>query len=435
MERRKIQKNLVFSLILFAFLVGSVLYEAFEINFMVLSAVFQLLFDSSTFLTCLCVFLIFCEAVREKKSYTAICVYIVDIMLTNRLYLNTNLLSFGRRIQDFFAEIEWQTVVFYAFLGGIAVWCFRVARREYHESVSNDKRADLKKKEATVENGIQNSRDKSFGEGDAGLTDSVEFGNKDNISETSADLSASSVTNSKQEQQTGNQMQKKWLPGRMQSFFTRLAVVCAGIIGTFLARNLIAEMFEWSPELSKNVEVFFGILPPLVFISSGILISLLVGAIIFSIKRNYASAEVQGTALTAVILEIAIFLWIIQGGDGISSEFFDRFLNTVTSNTLVAIVFIPIILFIFLHIALSIACGFFFKQKTKDFSPWYTEAWEKFQEIEGGLVKFALNLILGFVNFLLFIPDFLNQVCGVLLDKTDFFPKEPSDKQERDSKR
>lgn len=450
MKKGKVRKMLVLALILFAFLTGSMVYEAFGLNIMVLGDIFQLLSDSSNFLTWLCVLLIFCEIVRKRRSYTVICVYILDIVLANKLYLNTNLSSLGKNIHSFFVEFEWQAVVFYVFLGGIAVWCLWIARKDYRESVPNDKNSDSEKISALESSEVAGNRNESVGEGDkvnyAGgtvqentiphnsspITDSAEYRNTNNLFEAGDDLSMSSVSDSapdsKPKQETDN-MKKEWPSKRMQSFFMGLGIVCAGIIGTFLARNLIAEMFEWNPELSKNVESFFGILPPLVFISIGILISLLLVAIISSIKRNYASAEVRGTALTAAVLEMGIFLWIIWGGNSISSDILDRFLDTVTSNTLVAVVFVPIILFVFLDIALSIAYGLFFKQNRGAMPQWYNEAVKEFREIEGGLVKFALNLILGFVKFLLFIPDFLNQVSGVLLDEADFFPKESSNKQ------
>lgn len=42
--------------------------------------------------------------------------------------------------------------------------------------------------------------------------------------------------------------------------------------------------------------------------------------------------------------------------------------------------------------------------------------------IEKGLTDLTLNLIIGFMNLLLFIPDFFNQLATLLLEKEDLFP-------------
>ena len=55
---------------------------------------------------------------------------------------------------------------------------------------------------------------------------------------------------------------------------------------------------------------------------------------------------------------------------------------------------------------------------------WIEKTEERIVLIEQGLTLFVCNLIIGFINLLLFIPDFFNYIGQLLLDEDDFFPQE-----------
>lgn len=111
---------------------------------------------------------------------------------------------------------------------------------------------------------------------------------------------------------------------------------------------------------------------------------------------------------------------MLNGGEQLPA-FLDNFLDSIANSSLIALPLILITLFIILDIAISIIMKIVFGKSSRG---WIAKMEERIVLIEQGLTLFVCNLMIGFINLLLFIPDFFNHIGQLLLDENDFFPQE-----------
>lgn len=141
---------------------------------------------------------------------------------------------------------------------------------------------------------------------------------------------------------------------------------------------------------------------------------------LFSDKR---AIQLRLPAVLAFLLELIIFLLFFFNVNAISPDFLDKFLTSVTNNTIAAMIIIPIIVFVLLDVGISLFLTAFFNGIESDARGWPQKASQKLDGIQQRIVMFVLNMIIGILNLFLFIPDFFNEIGDLLLSRDDIFPE------------
>ena len=170
--------------------------------------------------------------------------------------------------------------------------------------------------------------------------------------------------------------------------------------------------------MPESLRMIADALPILSVLAVGIILAPVIYKIFHSIGKTFQPDNFRATALFALILELGFILAVVLNGGNQLPEFLDDFLNGIVNNSLIALPLILITLFIILDIAISIIMKIVFGKSSRG---WIAE---RIVLIEQGLTLFVCNLIIGFINLLLFIPDFFNYIGQLLLDEDDFFPQE-----------
>lgn len=175
------------------------------------------------------------------------------------------------------------------------------------------------------------------------------------------------------------------------------------------------------PPLPESLSVIANTLPIFSVLATSVILAPAIYKIFRSIGKSFQPDSFRATALLALLLEFGFILAVMLNGGEQLPEFLDNFLDSITNNSLIALPLILITLFIILDIAISIIMKIVFGKSSRG---WIAKMEERIVLIEQGLTLFVCNLMIGFINLLLFIPDFFNHIGQLLLDENDFFPQE-----------
>lgn len=404
-----------FSWPVFVLSFGWMLYAIFGVNNLVLSAIFAFLKDSSGFLTFLCFVVIAAALLRRQKQYCLAVLNAVNIVLLNQLYLNSRWQALYETVRKFFAELNWPKVFFFGAMLAVAAYCAYAGLKQRRKNRSQE-----------VAEPQQASDGAASGEQDAAPQASDGSGeNPDPVAgQTAVPDSAPAQTSGPQSTPpsgpahpvSSGQSNGRETASAGSVFLT----ACLAVIIVFIGEILVFDIWKLAP-LPDSLGAIANVLPVLAILAAGGILAPLVYRMFRGAGKTFRFDNIRATALLAMLSELGLILAIVLNGEDKFPDFLDGFLDGIVSNSLVALPLILITLFIILDIAISIIMKIVFGKNSRD---WIAKTEERIVLIERGLTLFVCNLIIGFINLLLFIPDFFNHIGQLLLDEDDFFPQE-----------
>lgn len=397
-----------FSLPVLIFSFGWMLYAIFGVENKVLSAVFTFLGDSSGFLTFLCVVIIAAALLRKQKQYRLAVLNAANIVLLNQLYLNSKWQALYEAVGIFFAELNWPNVFFFGAMlavGGYIVYTGLKQRRK------------VQGQEPSVEPQEPPQTPDSTASGEPDTAPQAPDGGGESTDPAPAQTPGP--------QSAPSGPVRPASPGQSNSRETVsagsvLLFACLGVIIVFVGEILVFDVWKLAP-LTESLNVIASALPILAVLAAGIMLALLIYKIFRNAVKNLRFNNFRTAALLAMLSEFALIVVVMINGEKKFPEFLNHFLNGIVNNSLIALPLILITLFIILDIAISIIMKIAFGESPRG---WITEMEGRIVLIEQGLTLFVCNLMIGFINLLLFIPDFFNHIGQLLLDEDDFFPQE-----------
>lgn len=417
----------IFALTLFAIGVTSIIYRTFNLNFPVLNAFFSLIDDSTGFLTVLCFAVIICILVRlrHNRRLDIVILYLSDIFIINKLYSNTQWRTIRNQLQAFLSSLNWQVVVFWGFVATVIIWCCLVGWKSRSRSKNSmgtkeppsvvpDQHTTITSDSTVQGVGFQAAPNINL----AAQDDEMPIRSKSDRLDETEQLGSTSEKTSPRGDKTGAHSERR----RPLTVSGVLLIVSSCILAWFAMDILIYEILPFNYTPPEGIRWLLVLLQPLSVLSVGVIVAIIMWRLISKIKSS--ELGISETALFALLIEVVLIVvaFNLQGKE--YPQILDKFLNSITDNTLIALVFVPVVLFILLHISISIIVGLLSKKKA---SAWLKDAEAKIIEVERGLISFVFNIIIGFINLLLFVPDFFNQIGSVLLDEDDLFPQEKID--------
>lgn len=370
-----------------------------------LPALSALVLDCSGFLTVLCAIVaVYCLFKRAGLLATS---YLLDIVLINRLYLNENWPVFFSLLKDFFGSLKGRYILIYAFLGIMAFFVLQALWRSFRSA------------RATSDSSLGQASDPMLNQESTGGAPSkldsavsTQAGSEPVQPDSRTDTEYGGQSTGQPEKLDDRKQRKR--PGLTAT--NLLIGLFVGGISAFAASILLQRTLGQEPP--PGLEWLFQEMFPLAVLCTGGLICLLTIRAISS--GSLAEGGMRGTALLSLITEIAIIAALAFTDGNLDSHIVDNILNLISSNELVALVVAPVLLFIVLDVVFSILL----KMVSRNPGPvWLSDSKEKLVSIEKGLMDLVLNLIIGFMNLLLFIPDFFNQIGFLMLGEDTFFPQ------------
>ncbi len=346
--------------VILCFSIFSILCDSFGtdfVGFVVFSDCFK---DASAFLTVVCTAFIIVEILKIQINRGTICIFLLDILLINRLYSNKKWLGIIAKI------LKWDMkFIFLAIIALVmSIYCIYKIRSKKVNTKGNHEKSD----------GENNGEDKKRGEINVDADDTLK--EKDNSKEkkTSKEnviLILKSVT---------------------------ALIVILGVLD-YLFYNVLPININ-KPEILKNI-------------SDWLYIGAVISAAIFLVLNyrtgNNGDGNERVSAILALIGEICVIIFSNNFNWGNVSG---RFLNVVSDNWFVS-VFAFIIFFMVLQIAIRMILKMLFPKHYRDI---IGDEFEKsINKIEKKMVKCACDIIEGCVSLLEFVPDFFESVGPLLL--------------------
>lgn len=402
----------VFSLIVFILSFGSMIYTIFKVDYFVLSAIFTFLADSSGFLTFLCIVTIVISLLRRQKQNGLAILNFVNFVLLNQLYLNSQWQAVYELVKKLVKELNWPNIIFFGATIAVAGYSVYAGLKQIRKTPNQEPSVGTQEPPQT-------SDDSVFDEpGTASQPPNIEG---ELVAPTPGQVSGPQST----PPNAPNSAVQPGSPGQSNdretfSVSSVLLIACFAIIIVFGGKLLIFDVWMLAT-LPESLRVIADALPILSVLAAGIILAPVIYKIFHSIGKTFQPDNFRATALFALLLELSFILAVVLNDGNQLPEFLDDFLNGIVNNSLIALPLILITLFIILDIVISIIMKIVLGKSSRD---WITKTEERIMLIEQGLTLFVCNLIIGFINLLLFIPDFFNYIGQLLLDEDDFFPQE-----------
>lgn len=366
-----------------------------------LPALSALVQDCSGFLTVLCVAA--AGICLYKKAGGLAAFYLLDAAFINQLYLNVQWPLLLGRLSDLWGALKAGNVLIYLFFAISALFGLRAIWKSFRPAVRTPEPGGRRLSGGGV-SGAANPRRAS-----ASPAPSEETGFRaGEASEPQAEpVQGGSETPPPAESGGGK---------RSAPTGTDLLIgLFLGCIAAFAANIFFQRVLEVAPP--PGLEWFFRQLYPLAVVCAGGLVCLVAVRMLSGV---WLEGGMRATALLSLMAEIAIIAFLLLNGGQEDFQVFDKIVSLISGNELIALVVAPVLLFIVLDIMFSILAKMFSRNPGPE---WLSDSKGKLLDIEKGLMDLVLNLITGFVNLLLFLPDFFNQIGFLMLGEDDFFPQ------------
>ncbi len=401
-----------FSLPVLVFSLGWMIYTIFEVDNHVLSAVFTFLGDSSGFLTFLCVAIILAALLRGQKQYNLVILNVVNVVLLNQLYLNSRWQVLFGSLRNFFVKLNWSNVFFFGAMLAVVGYCVYIGLKQRWKTWGQ--RSSMNSQELSQTLDDTASDEQSAAPQDL---DSCERLADPALGQASGPQSAPpSGPNSPVQPDSLDQNKCT----DTVSAGSVLLIACLAVPIVFIGKILVFDVWKLAP-LSESLGVITDTLPILSVLAIGVILAPIIYKMFHSIGKTFQPDSIRITAFLALLLELGFILAVVLNGGDHLPEFLDKFLNSIVNNSLIALPLILAVVFIILDIVISIIMKIAFGKSSHE---WIAKMQERIVLIEQGLTLFVCNLMIGFINLLLFIPDFFNHIGQLLLEEKDFFPQE-----------
>lgn len=407
--------SLFFSLVLFGGWLIATVVERFAPTMPFLNIFPALLHDSTGFLSAVCVIAIIAtlRLKKDDRSSTVLscAVYVLDLVLINRLYLDGTwrgmVLGIPQAVQEM-GSWNWPIILVLVLCAAVAAAMLAQGVRLWRKG-SAGRRREIRRERR--EQNPEAERGQEDGENDPGF-------NREGLEEDTAAHGGGDAA----PRQTGRDLSGS--PGGDAPSLAYFVVCVLLIIPVISVIQLI--FYRVLPLNLAVPDALDSSLDYLIYIGTvclGIAIGLLLWIAKKKSGRSGGSFQLRLPAVLAFFAEIIIFCVFFYQANTINSDFLNFFMNVVANNTLAALIVIPIVLFVILDVGISMFINVFFDVVGGSSRKWTAEAEEKLESIQRRIVMFVLNIIIGLLNLLLFIPDFFNEIGGLLLSRDRLFPE------------
>lgn len=391
------------SVILLLLLVLSTLFDEFQFTKKsILANMFcTLINDSSGFLTAFCILFIVPLLIQWKEKKIDILIYLLDIGLINDLYLNESWEKLKEKLLTLLESLRTGYTLFYILCALVLIVCTHLAWKTYRVKKKTEAAAD------NSETPFESYPDPPYSRA---KTASPPYDDGQN---QIGNLSIPGKTE-KREKKLDDAPKHSKAEGKTAITPINIFIgIFFGIIACYGAKIFAEVYLNQVPK--DELSWLFDMLLPLSILCVGGIVFLFV---LKWFGRAQKGDELQVADLAAIATIVVLFI-IFFNGNKIDDNLLNDFLNAISNYKLIVIPMVPLLTFIILDIAFSA----FFSILLKSGKPTWLETGRKqLQLVETGIITLACNLLVGFVNLLLFIPDFLNTIGGTLLDKGTFFP-------------
>lgn len=349
---RKVQTGKVVGIIILLLSVFSILCDLLKTKIVGFTSFAALIQDASAFLTIICIAFIIVEIV-ESDSYKLVFLYIVDIILINRLYSNakwSEILTKLKRIDKGMIILA----IIVAIIVLYVIYALIIKREEKLE--------------------------KSQG----------------NVTEQAQEGAATS--------------RKKFQKG-FGDFSHFLKKLCVGVIVwaflDYMVYNQKIISITRPVEVSWVSEILY----------YGAVICAVILIVQAFVDRNKGKEETEVTDIYAVsaFLALGFEVFVIVFNEKMNfSGMVGRFLNALSENWFVTLIAF-VVFFMIMQICISILLGLLFpKKKTNKLGKLFHKSVIR---IEERMVELACNIIEGCIELMGFIPDFFTSIGALLLDE------------------
>lgn len=347
----------VFSLSVFILSFGWMIYAIFTVDNFVLSAIFAFLEDSSGFLTFLCIVIITMSLRRSQKQYHIAVLNAVNIVLLNRLYMNSQWWALYESVKNFLVGLNWANIFFFGALFVVAGYCIYVEWKQ-HRKYSGKKL------------GFESQQT-------SGDTASVEQGTGPQNSGSEAETLNPAPEHTPGAQSTPpsdpsgpNDPTRTTSLGQSNirsatSVSSILLVTCFAVIVAYIGKMLVFDVWNLTSP-TESLNAIFNILPILAILSASAIFALAIFKIIQSVKKTFRYNTFRATALLAILLEFGIILAVVLNGGNEFPDFLDGFLDGVVRYSLIALPLILVAMFIILDIFISVILKITFGTSSRD---------------------------------------------------------------------
>lgn len=405
--------SICFAIILLVISSVSVILENLPSPIPFLSVLPALINSSSGPLSAMCVvaviaFFLKYKGNRPPKFLLIIGLYLLDLAIINKLYLNATWINMIKWVWTALPKMKtwnWPVIVITVFclivaiamlVWGVHIWKRESAKRNTQHEATSKKQPSISK--AQPESAAPPS-----------ITETPSSSNAHDTTPTAPSPTSASDTSSSNKTET---------PPSSAHF-----VICLLLILPAVA--LIQYVFYQLLPLGLAVPEYVNKSLNIILYLSTLCIAFVVILLLWISKvpsPNNTQRSFRRPAVLALILEILLLALLFFRKWDPDLHFLEPFLTSITNNALAALIIIPVVLFVILDIGISLFMNVFFEQPDPNKSGWKQEANQKLDEIQHRIVFFVLNIFIGVLNLLLFIPDFFNGIGSLLLDEDDLFP-------------
>ncbi len=419
----KIRGSIYVAYGIFVFEVLELIYFILDSDIVMINSLFKILNDASFFLTILSIVFILISLVVKPKAVQLILMSLFNIILVNDLYSNTTLAGIYEFISDWIKALDAKEVFYIILVMVIMISIFiTLYRRNVKKNVGHVEGKEIvsfeeNKQQETLAERMDYNSASTIQNGGLSSTEDI----KDNLEKLSQQIKKTDILNENVDQSTI--YKKEYATKGKGSILESIIWIPVGLVfwaiidyGLYSKGILKREReIGWLPNVLQPLAIFCLAIVLTIGIKKAVRV---IGDFMKSDDKDTKEYSMRTSSFLALAFEL-FFIIVLKSKE--SNGILDDFLDKVTNNNLIALMAIPIVLFLIFHIAVSVVFDVIVGKHNNEISKSIREYIEM---IERGLVKFVGNLFIGIINLLLFIPDFFNTIGVVLLDRESIFPND-----------
>lgn len=392
-----------------------ILYHVFELHLPVIGPICIMIDDARLFFSIVMLVVLFYLIKNKEEQRTGyILLGLLDIALIFQLYSDSVWRAYKKIVISKLITINLQMLIFLLLVVALILfscYMFVHSRKKRKNGIGEDA---FTSKSGLERNAYTNGDSSSFDRNDCFQTENQCHGSTRDKAENKDNSFNLNTEPMNIRNDTVNADDNKRKQGKTLEIFlfSALFFVCLAVIEWCITTKVEkVNLPEWWQQIQLGLFILF------ILCSSSVVLCIIIGLW----RNKYESTQKWNWILNVLTFGLSIaLLYGIYTKNDFGNTLLDNFLTGVTNNSIIAFLIIPFVIFMMLKIFLMLLVKILFPGLIDMES---TRQIEKgMQKIEAGIISLILNLYAGIVNLFLFIPDFLNEICEVLLDSDDLFP-------------
>lgn len=138
--------------------------------------------------------------------------------------------------------------------------------------------------------------------------------------------------------------------------------------------------------------------------------------------ESLRTSTAHSAALASMVMTFLVVAIVLVSRRDVFEPFQNISLNIISGSGLPSAVLFPPILFFTFYLVFRIISGLIDSKKAP---PWMLLIEEEAPKLGRGMVAISINMLKGFLNLASHMPDVINDLLGLLMDRGSFFPATP----------